>query len=171
MSERLSIEDAKEQGFEVDVAADNELFLDIDDMWEGEDTLCSVAKMLDSHYGVVSIKVNRSKSGNKHIRIVLKFPLPVMIRIALQAACGSDPNRELLNINDILRGRMENPNILFEVPGSEYINWKHPDCSLECYRGPAVPPPPPPKLKATHLDIIDATNKWWCDWISFKANH
>lgn len=138
MSERLSIETAKAQGFQVNVANDYSIYLDIDspvNTTDGEDNLVKVLPILRKHFGVLGVYVNRSKSGNKHIRMFLEKPLPVMIRIAIQAACGSDPKRELLNIHDILSGKSPNPNILFDVPGAQCVPWKHPSCDVPGFKG------------------------------------
>ena len=55
---------------------------------------------------------NASKGGNTHARVVLSKPLPIIERIAWQAAFGSDPKREALHLLSVSRGEL-NPILLF----------------------------------------------------------
>jgi hypothetical protein len=56
-----------------------------------------------------------SKSGNKHVYVKLLTPLDVTERIALQAAMGSDPTREFLNLMRV-HNDTDKPVLLFEKP-------------------------------------------------------
>lgn len=56
-----------------------------------------------------------SKSGNTHVVLLIKNPLPILVRLSLQAALGSDPIREILGVKRALAG-MEEPSFLFRPP-------------------------------------------------------
>lgn len=53
-----------------------------------------------------------SKGGNTHVVIHLEAPMPIVERIAWQAAFGSDPKREALHLLSVSRGEL-NPILLF----------------------------------------------------------
>lgn len=46
---------------------------------------------------IISVRKFTSRSGNRHVSITLTQNLPIMERIALQAALGSDVRREMCN--------------------------------------------------------------------------
>lgn len=54
----------------------------------------------------------KSRSGNTHVTITLRDPLPIERRILLQALLGSDLKREALTLAGYLAGQ-ENPVLLF----------------------------------------------------------
>jgi len=53
-----------------------------------------------------------SKGGNTHCVIHITSPMPIVERIAWQAAFGSDPKREALHLLSVSRGEL-NPILLF----------------------------------------------------------
>jgi hypothetical protein len=53
-----------------------------------------------------------SKGGNTHCVIHVEKPMPIVERIAWQAAFGSDPKREALHLLSVSRGEL-NPILLF----------------------------------------------------------
>jgi hypothetical protein len=60
----------------------------------------------------VYFAVTPSKGGNTHVTVNLTVPLPIVERIAWQAAFGSDPKREALHLLSVSRGEL-NPILLF----------------------------------------------------------
>lgn len=63
-------------------------------------------------FGVEQIETWLSKSGNKHAAITLASPQPATVRLALQAALGSDGVREVLGLKRHENG-CEEPSALF----------------------------------------------------------
>lgn len=57
----------------------------------------------------------KSRSGNQHVVLELRDPLPVETRLLLQAVLGSDPMRELLARQRLVHGETE-PCLLFRPP-------------------------------------------------------
>jgi hypothetical protein len=53
-----------------------------------------------------------SKGGNTHAVLHISNPMPIVERIAWQAAFGSDPKREALHLRSVSRGEL-NPILLF----------------------------------------------------------
>lgn len=53
-----------------------------------------------------------SKGGNTHAVLHMENPMPIVERIAWQAAFGSDPKREALHLLSVSRGEL-NPILLF----------------------------------------------------------
>lgn len=106
-----AVERALEAGHHVIKGDDYQLQLDLDDD-QAVHRANSMMKMVSDLFGVMSVEDWRSKSGHTHRLISLEKPLPVASRIALQAALGSDPRRELLGIRGLVAG-VEDPNLLF----------------------------------------------------------
>lgn len=98
------------------VAGEDELFIDIDSP-EALAQFEHVWPMVGKHFGISFISkkpgvvVTPSKSGGekKHIRVKLGQSQPLLARIALQAALGSDGRREGISILRALRGE---PNVV-----------------------------------------------------------
>lgn len=110
-------EKAAKSGLDVVMGDDYTLQLDLDTAadvkaWEW-------AQHRLDHVGIKpqSIETWASKSGNTHVVIRLTEPLPVLHRIGLQAALGSDRRREFLSFRDVSRG-YEFPVMLFRPKGS-----------------------------------------------------
>jgi hypothetical protein len=57
-------------------------------------------------------EVSRSKGGNIHVLVRLNRDMPILERVAWQAAFGSDPKREALHLLSISRDEL-NPILLF----------------------------------------------------------
>jgi hypothetical protein len=55
---------------------------------------------------------SESKGGNTHCLVHMEKPMPIVERIAWQAAFGSDPKREALHLLSVSRGEL-NPILLF----------------------------------------------------------
>lgn len=93
------------QGFSVKYPASSELFIDIDNEQQLA-TFQANIKVLDQEFGASYI-ITPSKSqtpGRYHAVVTMKLDVTSIERIALQAALGSDPLRELLSIFRIKRG-------------------------------------------------------------------
>lgn len=81
---------------------DDEVFLDLDDKtsqdryYEGLRFINDLLPKL-----ILSTKEQPSRSGGNKIHVILKLNQPIMpeLRLALQAALGSDQKREILNIS------------------------------------------------------------------------
>jgi hypothetical protein len=61
-----------------------------------------------------------SKGGNTHCVIHISNPLPIVERIAWQAAFGSDPKREALHLLSVSRDEL-NPILLFMRKGQKLL--------------------------------------------------
>lgn len=96
------------EGFRVVVPADYELQIDIDSDAHYETflrSLESVARnLLDAEAWMISVHPSKSGLPRRHITIELPFYVGGWERIALQAALGSDPMRELLSAILLIRG-------------------------------------------------------------------
>ncbi len=92
----------------------NELFVDIDSEHQFG-IFCVNVAVLKKHWKVVTWISSPSKQGLPHRHVVVRMAedLDLLTRIALQAALGSDPMRELLSIRRALNGE-ENVVIFFE---------------------------------------------------------
>lgn len=99
-------------GCEVIRANDFLLLLDIDSAKDYETFTYHIA-LLRNWLEVEEVDEWKSRSGNCHIRIRLKNPLPMITRYGLQAALGSDGKRELLNYRDLAEGILE-PCVLYK---------------------------------------------------------
>lgn len=62
---------------------------------------------------VVDFWQSKSGKGHKHVVLKLEKPLHPLQRLVLQAALGSDPNREILTLQRVLRGE-EEPSLLYK---------------------------------------------------------
>lgn len=126
--------DVAEQRAEVDnlniIDADNfTLQLDFDTETQYAHFLKDGLPTLLQFVEVKRVERTISKSGNRHIYVSLYQPLNAPTRIALQAALGSDPKRELLNvlanINDHTNGVLlfetddPKPYIIYSTDGSK----------------------------------------------------
>lgn len=100
----------RDKGFadnwEVVVAEDNELQIDYDDLpfrWNVDlpEQFFRVLEILKQALNVQELvyRAYASKGGNTHVVVKLPHSLPIMDRVAWQAAFGSDPVREALHIN------------------------------------------------------------------------
>lgn len=72
-----------------------------------------VLPKLAENFGPIQIDEWKSKSGNTHAKITLSSEFPIAIRLALQAALGSDGIREVLAVKRMLNGCVE-PSVLFK---------------------------------------------------------
>ena len=111
------IKDRRECGYRVCFPADNELQLDIDS--EEQYAVWKKAESIIARNAVFTAEVEEAPSSsglpNRHIRIRLPFDVTPWQRIALQAALGSDPVRELLSCVRMLKGDVH-PTLLVERP-------------------------------------------------------
>lgn len=94
---RPFMKEMEEAGFEIILPADNELLIDLDTE-EQYQTFLKQYERLQQDYSCTS-RVYPSKSGlpRRHVVVELYFNMSPFQRIALQAALGSDPMRELLS--------------------------------------------------------------------------
>lgn len=107
------------------VAGEDELFIDIDSP-EALAQFDHVWPVVQRQFGVSytsaepGIRVTPSKSGGekRHIRVKLGQSQPLLARIALQAALGSDGRREAISVLRALRGE-ENVVVFFEPKGEK----------------------------------------------------
>jgi hypothetical protein len=118
-------ETASEEGLDVILPGDSELFIDIDD----DKDLAMMEKGIETlrHNGctVEELKRTTSRSGNLHVYLFFelpsKAPIDPMTRIALQACLGSDRTREALSVLRIVLETKRPPTLFFEVPGKRAI--------------------------------------------------
>jgi hypothetical protein len=113
-----AIEKAEAKGMTVYGGSENVLLLDLDTP-ESQERYTTMRQTLDSMFGIVEEESWESKSGNQHklVRISVPVPDPAM-RVALQAACGSDPRRELFAVA-LMQGGREQPSYLFRPKATE----------------------------------------------------
>ena len=109
---------AKELGLRVVLPADNELFLDIDDAKSMEHYL-DMLTVLDENNIKYETRATESAGGNNHIYVTLATEVSPQLRIALQAALGSDRKRELLSALRIMLHLDCPATVFFEVPSAE----------------------------------------------------
>lgn len=103
-----NIAKARADGFAIIYGDDSTLLLDLDTEAQKE------------HYEFIKNKFPfgkeverwKSKSGNDHVVIKLKSPAPLELRIAMQAALGSDPLRTICEIQQVID--KANPIALFK---------------------------------------------------------
>ena len=111
------IKDRLACGYRVCYPADNELQLDIDS--EEQYAAWKKAEGIISRNEVFTAAVEEAPSSSGlphcHVRIRLPFDVTPWQRIALQAALGSDPVRELLSCVRMLKGDVH-PTLLVERP-------------------------------------------------------
>jgi hypothetical protein len=109
---------AAELGQHVVYPADDELFLDVDDGKKGLERVDRSIMILNDAVGRDTIKIvstSPSKSGiGLHIVLKVDRKIDAWMRVALQAAMGSDPMRELLTSAHLLKGSLEKPTLFFE---------------------------------------------------------
>lgn len=107
-------------GFEVVVADDMHLQIDYDANTIPEQFYRIGAVLEGDRFGgrPLTYHVTYSKSGNRHVTIDLPEPMNVIERVAWQAAFGSDPLREALNLVAI-KNEVKNPVLLFMPKGSD----------------------------------------------------
>lgn len=112
---------AESCGFEVVRGNERTLLLDID---SGEDFRKFEINrdLVDELVGIEDYTVWNSQSSKHHVKLTLKKPLSIEIRLFLQACLGSDLKRELLTYKRILRGETE-PSTLFR-PRKWGNQWK-----------------------------------------------
>jgi hypothetical protein len=112
---------AEANGFEVIFANPHLLLLDLDTE-EDFARFVKVYKRAKTLFGLENLQWWPSKSGppHRHVSITIAFALSVEERIALQAALGSDPLREILNLKR-LRVGVEEPSRLFCPKGTKPI--------------------------------------------------
>ena len=102
--------------WQVVVADDKMLMLDYDQ----RPYACTLPEQFYDTLGILEqalheaqfFTVHESKGGNTHAKVVLTSPMPIVERIAWQAAFGSDPKREALHLLSVSRGEL-NPILLF----------------------------------------------------------
>lgn len=100
--EKASAE-AELKGFTVVKSTDNTLLFDFDDPVAYNEFRETWEQRINEHFGVTSFEMWHSKSstiGNprRHVKLTIEKPLPLYARLAIQAACGSDPKREFLGV-------------------------------------------------------------------------
>jgi hypothetical protein len=106
--------------WEVVLPTDKMLMLDYDDQPKGaapflpEQFFCTLAilEQLPEQGSQTYYQSSVSKGGNTHVIVHLTQPMPVVERIAWQAAFGSDPKREALHLLSVALGD-KNPILLF----------------------------------------------------------
>jgi hypothetical protein len=107
--------EAEEQGFEVIYATANTLLLDLDTP-EDIKLFEKQFEILHKEWNAVLTDGWTSKSGEgQHIIITLPETWSLEMRIAAQAALGSDRKRELLALKRAYKG-VTNPIMLFKPP-------------------------------------------------------
>lgn len=115
-AEEFLIEEGYDSKWQVVVADDKTLMLDYDQRPYD----CTLPEQFYDTLGILEqalheaqfFTVHESKGGNTHAKVVLTSPMPIVERIAWQAAFGSDPKREALHLLSVSRGEL-NPILLF----------------------------------------------------------
>lgn len=105
------------EGYKVIYPEENQLLIDIDS-YEGHSIFhraMAAYKRNMEGFGEIKFEQRPSSSGYPHMHITVTLPFKVdpWQRIALQAAFGSDPMRELLSITRLMKGD-SHPTILVE---------------------------------------------------------
>lgn len=80
------------------------------------DLFHTLVEFLNTYYGPVDIEFWYSSAGKNdhyHRKITLARPVPIGLRLAMQAALGSDPMRTMLDIRRVEEG-VEEPCLLFK---------------------------------------------------------
>src|SRR6266496_2427089 len=105
LSSKSAYAEAKADGLEVRLPADNELFLDFDTE-EALHVFYAVKPVFERYFGITNIKQWASRSGlpKRHMVVTLDRIVTPVVRIALQACLGSDRIRELLGLARIDAG-------------------------------------------------------------------
>jgi hypothetical protein len=112
-SHKKALEKAAAEGFEVIVAKENELLLDLDT----KDSFVQykrVIPLLNEYFNVKNVETWSSKSGNVHKRITLGDPLSWEMRYLLQSALGSDGKREVLSALKMMYAQGAEASVLFK---------------------------------------------------------
>lgn len=111
-------EKCEREGLILSLPAANELQLDLDDEGSHERFMLSweiLARELGLDPTGYRMTKSRRKERGLHVRIELPFDVTPWQRIALQAALGSDPVREVLSCIRLMAGD-PNPTLLIEAP-------------------------------------------------------
>lgn len=111
-------EAARKKGLEIVLPKRDELFIDLDSE-AAYRTYKEQVKLLAQKETILLETVRYSASGppHRHVTLTLKKELSPMMRIALQAALGSDPKREMLSFHRVCAGH-PHPTLFFERPAS-----------------------------------------------------
>jgi hypothetical protein len=109
----LAICEAREQNLDIVEANERTLQLDFDTDEAYQAFITQHCGRLLNFVEVDRIYSTVSRSGHKHVYIELPKPVELPYRIAMQAALGSDPVREFLNLMRAVDG-ISSPVILFE---------------------------------------------------------
>lgn len=120
-----AIKKAEKLGCDIIRGAPDLLLLDCDDDWSemqrtpGFTDHDDLLRILDENIGIKEITTWPSKTVNhRHIMIKLAQGLPATARVALQAALGSDPKREVLAVVCRLNDGLDEPSVLFRPRGA-----------------------------------------------------
>ena len=113
------VERAKELGCEVIEPDAFTLLLDYDSI-EAWLKFAKQRNLIEELFGIKKIEEWNSSSSppNKHVRVTLDTALSADQRLALQAALGSDPTREILGVRRTQLS-IEHPSLLFKPENSE----------------------------------------------------
>jgi hypothetical protein len=106
------VEKGLDKEWEVVVATDTTLLLDIDNIFL-PNNFNRLIILLEEQIGPVTNAVSDSKSGNLHVIITMKQPMDIIERITWQAILGSDPVREACHLGSVKRNE-QNPILLFQ---------------------------------------------------------
>lgn len=113
---KFLMDNGYDSAWQVVTADDKMLMLDYDDHeYDGglpEQFYRTLGVLEEVQGAAVYFKASVSKGGNAHVVIHLNIPLPIVERIAWQAAFGSDPMREALHLLSVSRNEL-NPILLF----------------------------------------------------------
>jgi hypothetical protein len=109
------IERMEANGFVIVIPKDNELQIDIDTDEQFQLFLGQIECFIKTINDDIDFQVSPSRNGGagRHITVELPFTVSTIERIALQAALGSDPRRELLSIDRYIR-KDEYPTLFVE---------------------------------------------------------
>lgn len=113
---------AEKFGCRVVIPTDGELVLDIDEGMKLN--LLVYAVLMDDNYTIGDHLTTKSKGGNSHIYIRLNTEFSVAERVAMQAALGSDPMKELLSALTLQTSKV--PVVMFETSEGyqQVMSWR-----------------------------------------------
>ena len=140
---------AESCGFEVVRGDEKTLLLDID---SGDDFHKFEVNrdLVDQLVGIEDYTVWNSQSSKHHVKLKLKKPLSIELRLFLQACLGSDIKRELLTYKRVIEGESE-PSMLFR-PRKWGNKWK------ELEVNSALVDPPPARVAFNNMSTAGIGN-------------
>lgn len=114
LTNRWRDQEAEKRGMVVVEPGPHDIFLDIDDTHVVLEEQLRLAEAAGLEFEIVEAWPSRTM-GHHHVHLRTEFSLNPALRIAIQAALGSDRQRELLSIARLMGG-IQPPTVTFETP-------------------------------------------------------